>query len=136
MTSTSPTHASFWTYRRRLQRSVTLVNSIAAAIRPRPSAYSAAGDDVEHADWQTCPMQCLRHDLSLYCAHFAQLDDRVQPTAIAATSLPQMKPASLFHGVMSPATPSGSITTSAIPTRRVKSYASSTCAMLSRTLAG
>jgi len=44
----------------------------------------------------------------------------VQPAAIAAASLPQMKPASLFHGVMRPATPKGSIITSAVPTRRVK----------------
>ncbi len=45
----------------------------------------------------------------------------VQPAASAAASLPQMKPASLFHGVMRPATPSGSITTSALPARRVNS---------------
>jgi hypothetical protein len=37
------------------------------------------------------------------------LTTAVQPAAIAAASLPQMKPASLFHGVMRPATPRGFI---------------------------
>jgi hypothetical protein len=39
MNSTSPTRASLWTYRRRLQRSLKLVVSGAPGIRSRPSAY-------------------------------------------------------------------------------------------------
>src|SRR5260370_40091458 len=46
------------------------------------------------------------------------LTTAVQPAASADASLPQTKPASLFHGVISPATPSGCITTSADPARR------------------
>ncbi|MNN22217.1 hypothetical protein D3C81_1355680 [compost metagenome] len=43
----------------------------------------------------------------------------VQPAATAAASFPQIKPASLFQGVINPATPIGCITTSAPPTRRL-----------------
>ena len=39
----------------------------------------------------------------------------VQPAAIAVASLLQIKPASLFHGVINPATPTGVITTCARP---------------------
>ncbi len=49
----------------------------------------------------------------------------VQPAASAAASLPQIKPASLFHGVMSPATPSGVISTRAAPAVITNSNASS-----------
>ena len=44
----------------------------------------------------------------------------VQPEAIAVASLLQIKPASLFHGVIRPATPTGVITTVARPTRSSK----------------
>lgn len=46
-----------------------------------------------------------------------------------------MNPELLFQGVMRPSTPSGRITTSAVPALRVKSYCSSTSAALSKTLA-
>lgn len=44
----------------------------------------------------------------------------VVPAAIAVASLVQMKPMLLFQGVIAAATPTGSITTSALPIRRVK----------------
>ncbi len=49
----------------------------------------------------------------------------VQPAASAAASLPQINPASLFHGVISPATPSGVICTVAAPAEVTNSNASS-----------
>ncbi len=45
----------------------------------------------------------------------------VQPAAMALASLLQIEPAVLFQGVMSPATPTGSMTTVASPTLRVSS---------------
>ncbi len=63
------------------------------------------------------------------------LTTAVQPAARAAASLPQMKPALLFHGVIKAATPSGCMTTSARPMRRVNSYACNTLAASSNTLA-
>src|SRR5258708_19698064 len=49
----------------------------------------------------------------------------VQPAASAVASLLQMKPAFEFQGVMRPATPTGSITTWALPTWRVSGERSS-----------
>jgi hypothetical protein len=51
---------------------------------------------------------------------FGSRNASIPKSPYSRPSLPQMKPASLFHGVMRPATPKGSITTSAVPTRRVK----------------
>ncbi|MCY1249247.1 hypothetical protein D9M72_627640 [compost metagenome] len=44
----------------------------------------------------------------------------VVPAAIAVASLVQMKPMLLFQGVMAAATPTGSMTTAALPICRVK----------------
>ncbi|MCY1308815.1 hypothetical protein D9M70_588520 [compost metagenome] len=44
----------------------------------------------------------------------------VVPAAIAVASLVQMKPMLLFQGVMAASTPTGSMTTAALPICRVK----------------
>jgi hypothetical protein len=73
---------------------------------------AAAVDDVEDAGRQTGRVQRLDHD-PLVCNALISLGliTQVDPLAIAIASLPQMKPALLFHGVISPTTPSGSIVT-------------------------
>jgi hypothetical protein len=97
---------------------------------------AAPGDDVEDARPADRPRAAPAVTIRVCNALISLgLTTAVQPAAIAAASLPQMKPALLFQGVISPATPSGSITTSAVPMRRVKSYCSSTLAISNNTLA-
>jgi len=87
----------------------------------RADRLAASGDDIEYAGRQSRLMQGFGDDTGLHSAHLARLDHRRTAGAIAAASLTQIAPALLFQGVDHPATPSGVMTTSAVPARRVNS---------------
>lgn len=65
-------------------------------------------------------MQRFQQSLGLMALISDGLITIVVPAAIAVASLVQMKPILLFHGVIAAATPTGSMTTSALPICRAK----------------